>query len=376
MNFPRPLLNLVAGALALGCTVPALAHDPGLSLAELSRGEGGWSVHLAFALRDVETLLPVDADGPRSAAGFEQAMPRLQALLSRGIQVRDDQGREFPLRDVTLQRVPGDALHLRARLASGPGMRLHYAAPVIGWLGRGHRQYLRVLDGDGTLVGEHVLGALDPEIPLQRRTLGTLDVLIRYLREGLRHIWIGLDHILFLLTLMLPAVLVYRDARWRPRAALRPAATEILKVVSAFTLAHSITLSLAALQLVALPPRWVESVIAASVVVAACHNLRPVFGASRWMLAFGFGLVHGFGFANALSGLGLPDAALSLALLGFNLGVEAGQLAIVALIFPLAWALRAGRLYRVWVLKGGSMAAIVIAGLWLWERVFDMASPA
>jgi hypothetical protein len=126
------------------------------------------------------------------------------------------------LRDVTLQRVPGDAPHLCARLASGPRITLRYSAPVIGWLARGHRQYLRVLDGEGALVGGHVLGALDAEISLQRRALSTLDALIRYLREDIPHIRIGLDHILFLLTLMLPAVLVYRDARWRPRAALRP----------------------------------------------------------------------------------------------------------------------------------------------------------
>ncbi len=368
MNLSRPLLILVAGALCLGGAVPALAHDPGLSLAELSRSEGGWSVHLAFALRDVQALLPRDAYDPPVI----EAAPRLQALLSRGIRLWDEQGRALPLRDMGLQRVAGDALHLRARVTSGPG--LVYAAPVIGWLGRGHRQYLRVLDADGALLGEYVLGALDREISLQYRTPGALAVLGRHLREGLRHIWIGLDHILFLLTLMLPAVLVYRDGRWRPCTALRPAAMGILKTVSAFTLAHSITLSLAATGLVT-PSRWVESAIAASVMVAACHNLRPVSSVSPWMLAFGFGLVHGFGFAGGLSGLGLADGTLSLALLGFNLGVEAGQLAIVALFFPLAWVLRTGRPYRVWVLQGGSLAALAIAGLWLWERAFH-APPA
>lgn len=367
MSLPRPLLIVALGALGLGSVVPARAHDPGLSLAELSRSERGWSVHIALALRDVETLLARQVEDPPSA----EAMPRMQALLARGIRLRDDQGRALALQDIGLQWVAGDALHLRAQVGMGPGIGLYYAAPVIGWLGRGHRQYVRVLDSDGTVVGAHVLGVPDAEIPLRQGAVGALGVLDRYLREGLHHIWIGVDHILFLLVLMLPAVLVFREGRWRPRVGLRPAAVELLKVVSAFTLAHSVTLSLAALQLVALPPRWVEVAIAASVMVAACHNLRPLFGISPWTLAFGFGLLHGLGFANALAGFGLPDGALPLALLGFNLGVEAGQLAIVTLFFPLAWTLRTGRPYRVWVLQGGSVIVIVIAGLWLWERAWQ-----
>ena len=129
------------------------------------------------------------------------------------------------------------------------------------------------------------------------------------------HIWLGFDHILFLLSLLLPAVLVRRDGRWQPaRHASADAFSDVAKVVTAFTLAHSITLSLAALGIVSLPSRWVESAIALSVVLAALNNLFPVVARGRWIAAFAFGLLHGFGFAGALADLGLPAGSLALSL--------------------------------------------------------------
>ncbi len=190
-----------------------------------------------------------------------------------------------------------------------------------------------------------------------------------YWTEGVRHIWSGTDHILFLLTLLLPAVLVYRGKRWVSANGLKPALLDTVKTVTAFTLAHSITLSLAVLQWVTLPSRLVEAAIALSVIAASLNNLRPMFLQSRWLLAFLFGLLHGFGFAGALSDLGLPREALALALLSFNLGVEAGQLAIVLLVFPLLYWLRATRFFQPMLLRGGSYAAAVLATLWLVERV-------
>ena len=107
-------------------------------------------------------------------------------------------------------------------------------------------------------------------------------------------------------------------------------------------------------------------------VLAALNNLVPVFQRRRWMLTFAFGLIHGFGFATVLADLGLPSDALALALLGFNLGVELGQLAIVAAFLPLAYALRNGVFYRRVVLGGGSLAIAAVAALWLAERAFDL----
>jgi hypothetical protein len=145
-----------------------------------------------------------------------------------------------------------------------------------------------------------------------------------------------------------------------------------LKIVTAFTLAHSITLSLATLGVFSLPSRWVESAIAASVVLAALNNLWPLFHGRRWAMAFAFGLIHGFGFASVLADLGLPQGTLALALVGFNVGVEIGQLAIVAAFLPLAFMLRDTRFYQRGVFVGGSAAIAMLAALWFAERAFAL----
>jgi hypothetical protein len=190
--------------------------------------------------------------------------------------------------------------------------------------------------------------------------------------EGVWHIWIGFDHILFLLSLLLPAVLVVHAKRWRGVDSLGVATREVVWVVTSFTVAHSITLSLAALELVSLPSRLVESAIALSVVLAAANNLFPVMERRRWMAAFGFGLIHGFGFASVLAELGLPTDALVLSLLGFNVGVELGQMAIVAVFLPVAYALRNTRFYLRGVFLGGSVLTMLLALVWLVERAFDL----
>jgi hypothetical protein len=123
---------------------------------------------------------------------------------------------------------------------------------------------------------------------------------------------------------------------------------------------------------VSLPSRLVESAIAASVVLAALNNLSPVVQRGRWLVAFAFGLIHGFGFASVLADLGLPPESLLLALVGFNLGVEAGQLCIVAAFLPLAYAMRHTWMYRRMIVVGGSAVIVLIAALWMVERVFDL----
>ena len=187
-----------------------------------------------------------------------------------------------------------------------------------------------------------------------------------YVMEGIWHIWIGFDHILFLLSLLLPAVLLHKEAQ-----TFKAAFIDVLKVVTAFTLAHSITLTLASLHVVALPSRWVESAIAASVVIAALNNIFPLFRGRRPHAAFAFGLLHGFGFATVLADLGLPQGALVLSLAGFNVGVEIGQLAIVAVFLPLAFLARRTWFYRQMMTTGSAMIALV-ATVWLVERAFDM----
>lgn len=198
--------------------------------------------------------------------------------------------------------------------------------------------------------------------------------------EGVHHILIGTDHVLFLLALLLPAVLLRERAgptgpgQWLPAPHLKPVLLDVLRVVTAFTVAHSITLGLAVYDVVNPPPRWIESIIAASVVLAALNNLYPVVRSDRWKLTFLFGLIHGFGFANALKEVGLQDGGLAAPLLGFNLGVELGQLAIVLVFMLQIWPLRRHPVYRL-VLRWGSVAVALMASLWLVERVFDVTVP-
>jgi hypothetical protein len=189
-----------------------------------------------------------------------------------------------------------------------------------------------------------------------------------YLKTGVWHIWSGIDHLLFLLSLLLPAVLRRQDQRWEAVPLAKPALLNILKVVTAFTVAHSITLSLAAFDVVRLPSRLTESVIAASIVVAALNNIFPKVTEGRWRIAFAFGLLHGFGFASVLADMGLPPGARAISLVSFNLGVELGQLAVVAAVMPLAYAIRATTFYRQTVMQWGSSAIATLALVWLVQR--------
>jgi hypothetical protein len=196
--------------------------------------------------------------------------------------------------------------------------------------------------------------------------------LLESVHQGIWHIWTGYDHILFLIVLLIPAVFQRTREGREAVSTFRDALVRVVIIVSAFTVAHSITLACAVLGWIHLPSRLVESVIAASIVVAALNNLMPhsAGGRSAW-LAFSFGLIHGFGFAGAAGELGADlGQPLWQTLLGFNLGVETGQLAIVCLFLPLAYLLRQTRFYRTGVLYGGSTLAGLCALVWFWQRAF------
>jgi hypothetical protein len=195
--------------------------------------------------------------------------------------------------------------------------------------------------------------------------------LLNFAYEGVGHIWSGYDHLLFLLSLILPAALVRDRGVWLPKPGFAPVFWDVFQVVTAFTLAHSITLSLTALQFIALPSRWIESAIAASVLFAALNNIYPRFVPRRAWFAFGFGLIHGMGIAGVLLDMGLADGQRAWSLLGFNLGVEAGQLALVSLALPLIAWLSRYRYYPPLVLKMGSLGIAGVAGVWLAERSLD-----
>ena len=233
-----------------------------------------------------------------------------------------------------------------------------------------HRALLAVGRGDATVRGAVLdsgrrLFTLEREVSAWTNA-GDFFVL------GLEHIFGGPDHLLFLLGLLLAAGLCGRGAEARPRG-LRPGLSYLLKVVTAFTVAHSVTLVGAALGVVSLSPRFVEPAIALSIVYVGLENLLLGDPRRRWLIAGLFGLVHGFGFAYILGEVGLPRSGLVLSLVSFNLGVEAGQVAMVAVLFPLLHLLASWRhprwSYRQVLLRGGS-AVIAAAGLyWLVERM-------
>lgn len=195
----------------------------------------------------------------------------------------------------------------------------------------------------------------------------------QFVTEGIWHIWIGYDHILFLLCLLLPSVVKKTAIGWDQNDQFISILKQVGKVVTAFTIAHSITLLLAILQWVNLPSRWVESAIAFSVILAALNNLYPFFNKRTWLVAFIFGLIHGFGFASVLSDLALTKGNLGLSLFGFNLGIEIGQLAIVSVFIPIAYLLRRQWFYQRIILYTGSQAIMLIALVWFLQRAFDIS---
>ena len=228
-----------------------------------------------------------------------------------------------------------------------------------------------VLYENGTVTSNHILSPSQSKIELRTSEMSLWSTFVDYVIEGVWHIWIGLDHVLFLISLLLTAVLVRENKKWEPAEKFWPTCRAVLKIVTVFTLAHSITLWLAVMDYVTLPSQAVEATIAFSIIVVAINNLYPALPLSGWMIAFAFGLVHGFGFANVLLDLGLSSSALAVSLFAFNVGVELGQLAIVVVFFPFAFLIRQTKLYRIVVLGGGSIVIAIIAAIWMFERVFN-----
>ena len=194
-----------------------------------------------------------------------------------------------------------------------------------------------------------------------------------FLREGIRHILTGYDHVLFLLCLLLPSVMRRTPEGWRPVEKLSQAVLPVVGIVSAFTIAHSITLALAATKVVSLSPSFIEPAIAVTIILAALDNVWPIFPVRRVVVTFFFGLIHGFGFAGVLAELNLPTADFAWALLEFNVGLELGQLLIVVSVTAVLFLLRQRPHYRAWVIRGGSYAAIVVGVLWLIERTANVS---
>jgi hypothetical protein len=366
---------MLAWLLAL-CAAPALAHKPSDSYLTLKvagkQVDGQWDI----ALRDLDMAIGLDADGNGELTWDEVRArhPAIAAYALSRLTVANAGGDACPL-TVTGHLLDDHSDGAYAVLRFTALCRSEVSALDVGYkllfdIDPQHKGLLRLEHGAQTSTAIFTPEASRQSLQVAQasrwRQFGD------YVRHGVWHIWIGFDHILFLLALLLPAVLVRKGRMWDGGAGLRPAVIDVLKIVTAFTLAHSITLSLAALGVLSIPSRVVESLIAASVALAALNNIWPLFPGRRAVAAFGFGLIHGFGFASVLLDLGLPASSLLLSLVGFNVGVEVGQIAIVAVFLPLAYLARNTAFYRKAVLVGGSALILLVALVWLAERVFDL----
>ena len=189
---------------------------------------------------------------------------------------------------------------------------------------------------------------------------------------GVDHIRNGPDHIFFVFVLLLPSVLVLLAGAWKPAPNFRQSLLRVIAVATMFTIAHSLTFTLAGLDILPLPPsKLVEALIALSIAVAALHNIKPIFGHREWSLAFVFGLFHGMGFAGLVQDLDIDRSTQLFSLLGRNVGIEIGQLVIILITFPGLFLLRRTRAYLP-LMYTASLGLAVMSSLWVVERVFEI----
>lgn len=242
-------------------------------------------------------------------------------------------------------------------------LALNYSA--LFKLDSSHQVVLNI--GDGLNLHSFVLDEKTQTVTVDLKAGSWLTTLKQFIYQGIIHILIGLDHILFLLALLLPAVLQRKDKKWQGIGEIKTILTHTVWIVSAFTLAHSLTLTATALGWLSPSSRWVELGIAGSVLFAALNNIWPLVIRLAW-LTFAFGLLHGMGFAGVLGELGLPADQQLMSILAFNLGVEFGQLAILILLLPVLIVLRNTKFYIQGVMPVGSLLIAMMAVQWLIER--------
>ncbi len=302
----------------IGLCAPASAHDPGMTVATVIAEERETLVELSIKGSDLERAAGVDLldSGGRVDPGrLAGAEPAIRAHLLATAAIEADSA-VCPLEVVELAAVEDGILAVLKAPCGTAEAGLSYRSHLLQETNPATIQHVLLLRGDDVIAvaltrERNSLQILAP-LPLT-------EVAARYLVSGAGHISVGYDHIAFLL-----ALLLWARGVWA-----------VVKVVTAFTLAHSITLSLAVLDLVSLPSGLVEPLIAASVVAVALENFFNRRIERRWRVAFFLGFIHGFGFAGALRDLGLPQDALLVALAFFNIGVEIGQVVIVAIAVPL-----------------------------------------
>ena len=410
----RAAFVLVAACLAALGLLPstASAHKASDSYLQVEQREDGLAVRWDIALRDLDAALDLDLDGDGRLTWGEikTAWPRIEAYAlphlriegctlvagQRSLERRNDGAYAVlqlhadcrpagpPVIAYTLFRdvdpthrgiakvqQPGRALALSVLDPTHPAV-VAAASPATGPGARGGALNSVAAPSAASTPSSAASTAEDGSPAPAEDTAGWTSGL-GFAKEGVRHILTGYDHVLFLLCLLLPSVMRRTPEGWRPVEKLSQAVWPVVGIVSAFTVAHSITLGLAATKVISLSPAFIEPAIAVTIILAALDNVWPVFPVRRVVVTFFFGLIHGFGFAGVLSELNLPTARFAWALLQFNLGLEAGQLLIVGLVTTALFLARNLRRYPAWVIRNGSYAAIVVGVLWLIERTANVS---
>jgi hypothetical protein len=385
--FPEPLrARLGSLACILAClflAAPARAHNPDTSYARIAIARDRLDVRLTLDLFTLEKITAVDADHDQSVTRAElaQAAPAIERFLRDHVRLELD-GKPALLGEARPPEWPRDAgealaakdWHSAASLIAitftqpltQPAREVSIAFDVFETFGVRHTVLGAFEYGGGSeevtftreepdyLFDTAYADAPTADSSAPRKESPLLANLARFLRLGVEHIFLGYDHICFLIALLVVS-------RFR----------ELVKIVTSFTVAHSITLILAALQVARLPSRFTECAIALTIVYVAAENFWRKSMSHRWMLTFGFGLIHGFGFATVLAELGLPTLGRVRCLLAFNVGVELGQLAIVCVAFPLIVLLERGAHGRR--AATAISAAVGLFGLgWFVERAFGL----
>ena len=350
-----PLIGATVCSLLCSLVSAVYAHDPGLSAAALRLTDDRMVAHLTLARRELETLVPIDADhdGAVTTEEFTAARPPLQALAHHLLAI-SSAGQAGSAQITAIELDQSDALHFWLQFPSLTGAQVQVTVPIMAQLARGHRQYVSVRDAQDQLVTERILAAEQGSFTLPRTqvTASPSPSFGQFLFLGVEHILTGYDHLLFLFGLLI------MGGSWR----------STVRIITSFTVAHSLTLALATFNVVYLPSRIVEPLIAASIIYIGLENLWRQDLQQRWLLTFGFGLIHGLGFASVLRDLGLGESGTVLPLLAFNSGVELGQMAIALLVLPVVWHWQRRPHFFPRLATACSVVVMLVGTYWLCTR--------
>ncbi len=370
-SYVRAVLVLLAACMAMLAGQVAEAHANGASYLRVVSGERNAGISATWDISAADLQLPLELDangnGVFTAAEISARRAAIVLFATSRLDLRRG-GDRCPL---TIGELTTRQRHSQLYLS----LQLHGACPRSGPVdvttdlffgSRGYSTLLDVQTPNGRFPAVLSMGGaswIEPATP------SMLDTLLRFLREGVWHVLVGYDHIAFLLLLLLPSVLRGTEVGWTVAESSREVIRDVLKIVTAFTIAHSITLGLASTGVVQIPVQPIEVAIAGSIVVAGLLNLFPAASGWRLRLAFGFGFVHGLGFANALREIAADASRLAPMLAGFNLGVELAQLMIVAVTLPILWLLSRRARYSRRFMPALSMATAFTGAIWFVGRL-------